>query len=155
MATEERISSVRLQQTLAAILEASLYRYVAPNTRMMSCDGVGSQRKRCFCCRSRHPDKLRVVWIRRNRRHMTKVRLMIAEATVQHVQGSYNKRTTLILARFLHSRCAWGKTFNCVSCLCGLRQPHTWQPGITNPHRGLVLWQLPESLDITVTLFKV
>lgn len=32
-----------------------------------------------------------MVWIRRNRRHMTKVRLMIAEATVQHVQGSYNK----------------------------------------------------------------
>ncbi|XP_061620472.1 EH domain-binding protein 1-like protein 1 isoform X15 [Phyllopteryx taeniolatus] len=50
------------------------------------------------------PDKLRVVWIRRSRRHSTKL--------------------------------------------------HSWQPGIQNPYRGLVLWQVPESLDITVTLFK-
>ncbi|XP_036967841.1 uncharacterized protein ehbp1l1a isoform X2 [Acanthopagrus latus] len=50
------------------------------------------------------PDKLRVVWIRRNRRHCTKL--------------------------------------------------HSWQPGIKNPYRGLVVWQAPESLDITVTLFK-
>ncbi|CAN9509823.1 unnamed protein product [Ophioblennius macclurei] len=50
------------------------------------------------------PDKLRVVWIRRNRRHSTKL--------------------------------------------------HGWQPGIKNPYRGLVVWQVPESLDITVTLFK-
>nr|XP_043877257.1 EH domain-binding protein 1-like protein 1 isoform X2 [Solea senegalensis] len=50
------------------------------------------------------PDKLRVVWIRRSRRHSTKL--------------------------------------------------HSWQPGIKNPYRGLVLWQVPESLDITVTLFK-
>ncbi|XP_034532991.1 EH domain-binding protein 1-like protein 1 isoform X2 [Notolabrus celidotus] len=50
------------------------------------------------------PDKLRVVWIRRNRRHSTKL--------------------------------------------------HSWQPGIKNPYRGLVVWQVPESLDITVTLFK-
>ncbi|XP_061664176.1 EH domain-binding protein 1-like protein 1 isoform X11 [Syngnathoides biaculeatus] len=50
------------------------------------------------------PDKLRVVWIRRTRRHSTKL--------------------------------------------------HSWQPGIQNPYRGLVLWQVPESLDITVTLFK-
>ncbi|XP_073331294.1 EH domain-binding protein 1 [Pagrus major] len=50
------------------------------------------------------PDKLRVVWIRRNRRHCTKL--------------------------------------------------HSWQPGIKNPYRGLVVWQVPESLDITVTLFK-
>lgn len=68
---------------------------------MRSCDGVDSNVNTVFCCCPRHPDKLRVVWIRRNRRHMTKVRLSIAEATVQHVQGSYNK--TLILARFLHS----------------------------------------------------
>lgn len=34
-------------------------------------------------------------------------------------------------------------------------QPHSWQPGIKNPHRGLVLWQVPENLDIAVTLFKV
>ncbi|XP_028850546.1 EH domain-binding protein 1-like protein 1 [Denticeps clupeoides] len=31
---------------------------------------------------------------------------------------------------------------------------HGWQPGIKNPYRGMVVWQLPESVDITVTLFK-
>lgn len=42
------------------------------------------------------------------------------------------------------------------ACVIGcVRQLHSWQPGITNPYRGLVLWQVPESLDITVTLFKV
>ncbi|XP_054609964.1 EH domain-binding protein 1-like protein 1 isoform X12 [Dunckerocampus dactyliophorus] len=56
------------------------------------------------CTNKWQPDKLRVVWIRRNRRHSTKL--------------------------------------------------HSWQPGIQNPYRGLVLWQVPESLDITVTLFK-
>ncbi|KAI9545750.1 hypothetical protein NQZ68_033882 [Dissostichus eleginoides] len=55
-------------------------------------------------CDYRQPDKLRVVWIRRNRRHGTKL--------------------------------------------------HSWQPGIKNPYRGTVLWQVPESLDINVTLFK-
>ncbi|XP_049618235.1 EH domain-binding protein 1-like protein 1 isoform X5 [Syngnathus scovelli] len=50
------------------------------------------------------PDKLRVVWIRRSRRHSTKL--------------------------------------------------HSWQPGIQNPYRGLVLWQVPESLAVTVTLYK-
>ncbi|KAK2852084.1 hypothetical protein Q5P01_008360 [Channa striata] len=56
------------------------------------------------CSKKWQPDKLRVVWIRRNRRHSTKL--------------------------------------------------HGWQPGIKNPYRGLVLWQVPETLDITVTLFK-
>ncbi|KAM7377760.1 hypothetical protein PAMA_014180 [Pampus argenteus] len=56
------------------------------------------------CTDKWQPDKLRVVWIRRNRRHSTKL--------------------------------------------------HSWQPGIKNPYRGLVIWQVPESLDITVTLFK-
>ncbi|XP_060887489.1 uncharacterized protein ehbp1l1a isoform X7 [Labrus mixtus] len=56
------------------------------------------------CTNKWQPDKLRVVWIRRNRRHSTKL--------------------------------------------------HGWQPGIKNPYRGVVLWQVPESLDITVTLFK-
>ncbi|XP_008283394.1 uncharacterized protein ehbp1l1a isoform X2 [Stegastes partitus] len=56
------------------------------------------------CTNKWQPDKLRVVWIRRNRRHSTKL--------------------------------------------------HSWQPGIKNPYRGLVIWQVPESLDITVTLFK-
>ncbi|XP_042368741.1 uncharacterized protein ehbp1l1a isoform X1 [Plectropomus leopardus] len=56
------------------------------------------------CTKKWQPDKLRVVWTRRNRRHSTKL--------------------------------------------------HSWQPGIKNPYRGLVLWQVPESLDITVTLFR-
>ncbi|XP_054457088.1 EH domain-binding protein 1-like protein 1 isoform X2 [Anoplopoma fimbria] len=56
------------------------------------------------CTNKWQPDKLRVSWIRRSRRHSTKL--------------------------------------------------HSWQPGIKNPYRGLVLWQVPETLDITVTLFK-
>nr|XP_020450567.1 EH domain-binding protein 1-like isoform X4 [Monopterus albus] len=56
------------------------------------------------CTHKWQPDKLRVVWIRRNRRHNTKL--------------------------------------------------HSWQPGIKNPYRGLVVWQVPESLGITVTLYK-
>ncbi|KAM8880640.1 uncharacterized protein ehbp1l1a isoform 2-T2 [Synchiropus picturatus] len=56
------------------------------------------------CTNKWQPDKLRVVWTRRNRRHCTKL--------------------------------------------------HSWQPGIKNPYRGLVMWQVPESLDIAVTLFK-
>ncbi|KAE8278832.1 EH domain-binding protein 1-like protein 1 [Larimichthys crocea] len=56
------------------------------------------------CTEKWQPDKLRVVWIRRDRRHSTKL--------------------------------------------------HSWHPGIKNPYRGLVIWQVPESLDITVTLFK-
>ncbi|XP_068611716.1 EH domain-binding protein 1-like [Brachionichthys hirsutus] len=56
------------------------------------------------CTNKWQPDKLRVVWIRRNRRYSTKL--------------------------------------------------HSWQPGIQNPYRGLVVWQAPENLDITVTLFK-
>ncbi|XP_034425460.1 EH domain-binding protein 1-like protein 1 [Hippoglossus hippoglossus] len=56
------------------------------------------------CTNKWQPDKLRVVWIRRSRRHSTKL--------------------------------------------------HSWQPGIQNPYRGLVIWQVPESLDVSVTLFK-
>ncbi|XP_043100405.1 uncharacterized protein ehbp1l1a isoform X2 [Puntigrus tetrazona] len=56
------------------------------------------------CTKKWQPDKLRVVWIRRNRRICSKL--------------------------------------------------HGWQPGIKNPYRGTVLWQVPESVDITVTLFK-
>lgn len=40
-------------------------------------------------------------------------------------------------------------------CITFFYQLHSWQPGIKNPYRGLVMWQVPESLDITVTLFKV
>ncbi|XP_056882668.1 EH domain-binding protein 1-like protein 1 isoform X22 [Takifugu flavidus] len=56
------------------------------------------------CTNKWQPDKVRVVWIRRNRRHSTKL--------------------------------------------------HSWHPGIQNPYRGTVIWQLPETLDIAVTLFK-
>uniref|UniRef100_A0A671N1G5 EH domain binding protein 1 like 1 n=1 Tax=Sinocyclocheilus anshuiensis TaxID=1608454 RepID=A0A671N1G5_9TELE len=55
-------------------------------------------------CTKKQPDKLRVVWTRRNRRICSKL--------------------------------------------------HGWQPGIKNPYRGTVVWQVPESVDITVTLFK-
>ncbi|XP_016330270.1 uncharacterized protein LOC107679270 isoform X1 [Sinocyclocheilus anshuiensis] len=56
------------------------------------------------CTKKWQPDKLRVVWTRRNRRICSKL--------------------------------------------------HGWQPGIKNPYRGTVVWQVPESMDITVTLFK-
>ncbi|KAB5579485.1 hypothetical protein PHYPO_G00195590 [Pangasianodon hypophthalmus] len=56
------------------------------------------------CTNKWQPDKLRVVWTRRNRRICSKL--------------------------------------------------HGWQPGIKNPYRGTVLWQVPENVDITVTLFK-
>ncbi|XP_070839763.1 EH domain-binding protein 1-like protein 1 isoform X6 [Chaetodon trifascialis] len=50
------------------------------------------------------PDKLRVVWTRRNRRMCSKL--------------------------------------------------HSWQPEIKNPYRGMVVWPVPENIDIAVTLFK-
>ncbi|XP_041807729.1 EH domain-binding protein 1-like protein 1 isoform X6 [Chelmon rostratus] len=50
------------------------------------------------------PDKLRVVWTRRNRRMCSKL--------------------------------------------------HSWQPEIKNPYRGMVVWPVPENIDISVTLFK-
>uniref|UniRef100_A0A3Q3XEP7 EH domain binding protein 1 like 1 n=1 Tax=Mola mola TaxID=94237 RepID=A0A3Q3XEP7_MOLML len=56
------------------------------------------------CTHKWQPEKLRVLWIRKNRSHSSKL--------------------------------------------------HSWQPGIKNPYRGLVVWQVPESFDITVTLFK-
>ncbi|XP_040410088.1 EH domain-binding protein 1 isoform X15 [Cygnus olor] len=31
---------------------------------------------------------------------------------------------------------------------------HSWQPGIKNPYRGVVIWPVPENVEITVTLFK-
>ncbi|NWX12484.1 EHBP1 protein, partial [Aegotheles bennettii] len=31
---------------------------------------------------------------------------------------------------------------------------HSWQPGIKNPYRGVVVWPVPENVEITVTLFK-
>lgn len=34
-------------------------------------------------------------------------------------------------------------------------QLHSWQPGIKNPYRGMVVWPVPENIDISVTLFKV
>ncbi|XP_063058855.1 mucin-2 isoform X3 [Engraulis encrasicolus] len=56
------------------------------------------------CTKKWQPDKLRVVWTRRNRRMCSKL--------------------------------------------------HGWQPGIKNPYRGMVVWPVPENVDITVTLFK-
>uniref|UniRef100_A0A4W6F2M3 EH domain binding protein 1 like 1 n=1 Tax=Lates calcarifer TaxID=8187 RepID=A0A4W6F2M3_LATCA len=57
------------------------------------------------CTKKWQPDKLRVVWTRRNRRMCSKL--------------------------------------------------HSWQPGIKNPYRGMVVWPVPENIDISVTLFKV
>lgn len=34
-------------------------------------------------------------------------------------------------------------------------QLHSWQPGIKNPYKGMVVWPVPENIDISVTLFKV
>ncbi|XP_046716753.1 microtubule-associated protein futsch isoform X6 [Silurus meridionalis] len=56
------------------------------------------------CTKKWQPDKLRVIWTRRNRRICSKL--------------------------------------------------HSWQPGIKNPYRGMVVWPVPENVDITVTLFK-
>ncbi|XP_033733958.1 EH domain-binding protein 1-like [Pecten maximus] len=33
-------------------------------------------------------------------------------------------------------------------------QPHTWEPTIQNPYRGLVTWTVPENVEIQVTLFR-
>uniref|UniRef100_A0A6I8P8V5 EH domain binding protein 1 like 1 n=1 Tax=Ornithorhynchus anatinus TaxID=9258 RepID=A0A6I8P8V5_ORNAN len=31
---------------------------------------------------------------------------------------------------------------------------HSWQPGIKNPYRGMVVWMVPENVDISVTLYR-
>ncbi|GAB0202010.1 EH domain-binding protein 1-like protein 1 [Grus japonensis] len=54
--------------------------------------------------RNWQPDKLTVVWTRRNRRVCSK--------------------------------------------------PHSWQPGIENPYRGMVVWVVPESIEVVVTLYR-
>ncbi|XP_069063991.1 EH domain-binding protein 1-like protein 1 isoform X4 [Pleurodeles waltl] len=56
------------------------------------------------CNKKWQPDKLIVVWTRRNRRICSK--------------------------------------------------PHSWQPGIKNPYRGVVVWMVPENVDISVTLYR-
>ncbi|XP_069738960.1 LOW QUALITY PROTEIN: EH domain-binding protein 1-like protein 1 [Phaenicophaeus curvirostris] len=33
-------------------------------------------------------------------------------------------------------------------------KPHSWQPGIENPYRGVVVWVVPESIEILVTLYR-
>ncbi|KAM9780716.1 EH domain-binding protein 1-like protein 1 isoform X6 [Syngnathus typhle] len=66
---------------------------------------VASYQELLLECKDKwQPDKLRVVWTRRNRRMCSKL--------------------------------------------------HSWQPGIKNPYRGMVLWPVPENVDISVTLFK-
>ncbi|XP_020823815.1 EH domain-binding protein 1-like protein 1 isoform X3 [Phascolarctos cinereus] len=56
------------------------------------------------CTKKWQPDKLVVVWTRRNRRACSKA--------------------------------------------------HSWQPGIQNPYRGMVVWMVPENVDISVTLYR-
>ncbi|MBN3302486.1 EH1L1 protein, partial [Amia calva] len=65
---------------------------------------VASYQELILECSKKQPDKLRVVWTRRNRRICSKL--------------------------------------------------HGWQPGIKNPYRGMVVWPVPENVDITVTLYK-
>lgn len=43
----------------------------------------------------------------------------------------------------------------CVFFVSLCPQSHSWQPGIKNPYRGVVVWPVPENVEITVTLFKV
>lgn len=33
-------------------------------------------------------------------------------------------------------------------------QLHAWEPTFENPYRGLVMWPVPENVEITVTLFR-
>ncbi|XP_072493458.1 EH domain-binding protein 1-like protein 1 isoform X3 [Notamacropus eugenii] len=56
------------------------------------------------CTKKWQPDKLVVIWTRRNRRICSKA--------------------------------------------------HSWQPGIQNPYRGMVVWMVPENVDISVTLYR-
>ncbi|NXB89408.1 EH1L1 protein, partial [Vidua chalybeata] len=34
-------------------------------------------------------------------------------------------------------------------------KPRRWQPGIQNPQRGMVVWVVPETLEVVVTLYRV
>ena len=91
----------------------------------------------CLLCFCRQPDKLRVVWTRRNRRMCSKVN----SHTHTHTQKQTHTHTytyTLPLVNMLF-----------------VVQLHSWQPGIKNPYRGMVVWPVPENIDISVTLFKV
>nr|XP_041567852.1 EH domain-binding protein 1-like protein 1 [Taeniopygia guttata] len=36
----------------------------------------------------------------------------------------------------------------------GGRLPRRWQPGIQNPQRGMVVWVVPETLEVVVTLYR-
>lgn len=53
---------------------------------------------------------------------------------------------------FLESEKVINKHFRAVFLVS---QSHSWQPGIKNPYRGVVVWPVPENIEITVTLFKV
>ena len=33
-------------------------------------------------------------------------------------------------------------------------QPLKWEASVSDPNRGLVIWAVPENVEITVTLFK-
>jgi len=33
-------------------------------------------------------------------------------------------------------------------------EAHSWEPSLQNPYRGLVVWPVPENVEITVTLFR-
>ncbi|KAL0630006.1 EH domain-binding protein 1-like protein 1 [Plecturocebus cupreus] len=76
------------------------------------------------CTKKWQPDKLVVVWTRRNRRICSKV----------GKDGNWGSRLGM-----------WAK---------GRLKAHSWQPGIQNPYRGTVVWMVPENVDISVTLYR-
>ncbi|KAI6071580.1 EH domain-binding protein 1-like protein [Aix galericulata] len=76
----------------------------------------------------RQPDKLVVVWTRRSRRKSSKHRLLGKQPALRENSNRAARETA--------------------------RLAHSWQPGIKNPYRGVVVWPVPENVEITVTLFK-
>lgn len=89
---------------------------------------------RLLCFLTRQPDKLVVVWTRRSRRKSSKV---CTEAKSKNIAKTFPS----FCCRRLYSS--------------SVPQSHSWQPGIKNPYRGVVVWPVPENIEITVTLFKV
>ncbi|KAI5614369.1 EH domain-binding protein 1-like protein 1 isoform X11 [Silurus asotus] len=88
------------------------------------------------CTKKWQPDKLRVIWTRRNRRICSKLH--------SWQPGIKNPYRGMVV---------WPVPEN-VDITVTLFKLHSWQPGIKNPYRGMVVWPVPENVDITVTLFK-
>lgn len=85
----------------------------------------------------RQPDKLVVVWTRRSRRKSSKVCILKTKKRNNKTSKDVSTESNFMLFLSLS------------------QQAHSWQPGIKNPYRGVVVWPVPENIEITVTLFKV